>query len=36
MKFFFKKVIFFFLFISVADASNSVKFIDINQYLEKI
>lgn len=30
MKFFFKKVIFFFLFISVADASNSVKFIDIN------
>ncbi len=30
MKFFIKKVIFFFLFISVAEASNSVKFIDIN------
>ena len=30
MNFFFKKIIFFFLLISVSEASNSVKFIDIN------
>ena len=30
MKFFFKKIIFFFLFISVSEANNNVKFIDIN------
>ena len=30
MKFFFKKIIFFFLFIGISEASNNVKFIDIN------
>ena len=30
MKFFFKKIIFFFLFISVSEANNNVRFIDIN------
>ncbi|MDC2997126.1 OmpH family outer membrane protein [Candidatus Pelagibacter sp.] len=30
MKFFFKKIIFFFLFISVSEANNNLKFIDIN------
>ena len=30
MKFFFKKIIFFFLFISVSEANNNVNFIDIN------
>ena len=30
MKFFFKKIIFFFLLISVSEASSNVKFIDIN------
>tara|TARA_B100000989_G_scaffold39394_1_gene24976 strand:- start:803 stop:1321 length:519 start_codon:yes stop_codon:yes gene_type:complete len=30
MKFFFKNIIFFFIFISVSEANNNVKFIDIN------
>ena len=30
MKFFFKKIIFFFLLINVSEASSNVKFIDIN------
>ena len=30
MKFFFKKIIFFFLFTSILEANDNVKFIDIN------
>ena len=30
MKFFFKKIIFFFLLIGVSEANNNVKFVDIN------